>query len=100
MFRALCTAAEQGACMHKGPLKRVLKDEPRAFMSDRTAPTELLVLDIDNLSLPQMTFGVTSNNGGLTKLHVEHISNMILSGPRQMDLSLYAQQKSQGNGAW
>ena len=62
MFRALCTAAEQGACMHKGPLKRVLKDEPRAFMSDRTAPTELLVLDIDNLSLPQMTsFSTTTS---------------------------------------
>ena len=28
------------------------------------------------------------------------ISNIILSRPRQMDLSLYAQQKSQGNGAW
>ena len=49
LFRALSAAAEQGACMHKGPLKRSLKDEPRAFMSDRTAPTELLVLDIDGL---------------------------------------------------
>ena len=28
------------------------------------------------------------------------ISNIILSRARQMDISLYAQQKSQGNGAW
>jgi len=42
-------AAEQGHCMHKGPLKRPLIDESRALMSDRSAPTQLLVLDIDGL---------------------------------------------------
>ena len=49
LFRVITTAAQQGACMHKGPLKRALKGEPRAFMSDRSTPTELLVLDIDGL---------------------------------------------------
>ena len=49
LFRALCSAAANGMCMLKGPLKRPLVDEPRAFMSDRTAQTELLVLDIDGL---------------------------------------------------
>ncbi|HAI40193.1 MAG TPA: hypothetical protein DCM40_19920 [Maribacter sp.] len=49
LFRVITAAAQQGACMHKGPLKRALKDEPRAFMSDRSTPTELLVLDIDGL---------------------------------------------------
>jgi len=49
LFRALGAAAEAGACMLKGSLKRPLIDEPRAFMTDRTATTELLVLDIDGL---------------------------------------------------
>jgi len=60
LFRALCTAAENGACLHKGPLKRALNDEPRAFMSDRSATTELLVLDVDGLR--------TSNPGDLQAL--------------------------------
>ena len=49
LFRAMSDAAEQGHCMHKGPLKRPLIDESRALMSDRSAPTQLLVLDIDGL---------------------------------------------------
>ena len=49
LFRALCTAAEDGACMHKGPLKRPIVDESRAFLSDRAQATELLVIDIDGL---------------------------------------------------
>ena len=49
LFRVITAAAQQGACMHKGPLKRALTDEPRAFMSDRSAKTELLILDIDGL---------------------------------------------------
>tara|TARA_R100000541_G_scaffold142_3_gene515 strand:- start:7904 stop:10363 length:2460 start_codon:yes stop_codon:yes gene_type:complete len=60
LFRALCSAAADGACLHKGPLKRVLDDEPRAFMSDRSATTELLVLDVDGLR--------TSNPGDLQAL--------------------------------
>ena len=49
LFRALCSRAASGTCMLKGPLKRPLKNESRAGMSNRTAPTELLVLDIDGL---------------------------------------------------
>ena len=49
LFRVLCSQSAGGTCLHKGPLKRPLTNEPRAFMSDRSAPTELLVLDIDGL---------------------------------------------------
>ena len=49
LFRVLCSQSAGGTCLHKGNLKRPLNDEPRAFMSDRSAPTELLVLDIDGL---------------------------------------------------
>lgn len=49
LFRVLNVHSTDGACLHKGNLKRPLKNEPRAFMSDRSARTELLVLDIDGL---------------------------------------------------
>ena len=49
LYKLLTEQAEAGACLHKGGLKQPLQDEPRAFMSDRNATTELLVLDIDGL---------------------------------------------------
>ena len=79
LFDLIKNQSTQGHCLLKGSLKKELEDESRKGKTDRNAYSDLLVLDIDNLSLPQMAFGVTSNNGGLTKLHVEHISNMILS---------------------
>jgi len=52
LFEHLQTAAGAGACLHKGPLKTPLKNESRAFVADRLAPADLLVIDIDGLELP------------------------------------------------
>ena len=52
LFDYLQTAAAEGACLHKGPLKQPLKNESRAFVADRLAPADLLVIDIDGLNLP------------------------------------------------
>mgnify|MGYP003624653153 FL=1 len=60
LYKLLTTAADSGHCLHKGTLKRELTDEPRAFMADRAATTELLVLDVDGLR--------TSNPGDLQAL--------------------------------
>ena len=49
LFNYLQTAAADGACLHKGPLKSPIKNESRAFVADRLAGTDLLVLDIDGL---------------------------------------------------
>ena len=49
LFRVTTAAAKQGFCMLKGTLKRPLKNESRAFMSDRSEATQLLILDIDGL---------------------------------------------------
>jgi len=48
-YKLLKDHADKGDCLHKGLLKQKLQDEPRAFMSDRTTSTELLVLDVDGL---------------------------------------------------
>ena len=60
LYKLLTDQAASGACLHKGYLKRPLKDEPRAFMSERAKPTEILVLDVDGLH--------TSNPGDLQAL--------------------------------
>lgn len=49
LFTELTAAADAGMCLHKGLLKRPLKHEPRALMTDRVASTELLVLDFDDI---------------------------------------------------
>ncbi len=43
----------RGHCLLKGELKRTLKDESRAGKTDRIAYSNLLVLDIDGLILPE-----------------------------------------------
>ena len=50
LYKLLTDQAASGACLHKGSLKRPIKDESRAFMSERAKTTEMLVLDIDGLS--------------------------------------------------
>ena len=52
LLNELTKAASAGMCLHKGPLKRELNNEPRALMTDRVASTHLLVLDFDNIQLP------------------------------------------------
>ncbi len=52
LLKTLQTQAASGACLHKGLLKRPLKNESRAMMADRVASTELLVLDIDGIQMP------------------------------------------------
>ena len=60
LYKLLTDQAADGACLHKGYLKRPIKDESRAFMSERAKPTEMLVLDVDGLH--------TSNPGDLQSL--------------------------------
>jgi hypothetical protein len=52
LLKHLQTQASQGACLHKGLLKRPLENESRAMMADRVASTELLILDIDGIQMP------------------------------------------------
>ena len=51
-FECIQKQAAAGACMYKGLLKRKIKNESRAFLTDRIAQTELLVLDLDGIEFP------------------------------------------------
>ena len=92
LFDTLKVHAASGHCLIKGGLKKPLKNESRKGQSNRTAYSDLLVLDIDNLTLPQMPFGAAA----LTKLHVEHIANIIISElpPELHNVSFIAQASS------
>ena len=51
-YDALTTHAQLGHCLHKGVLKKKLKNSPRAGIADRNAPTDYIVFDLDGLHLP------------------------------------------------
>ena len=51
-YELLQTHAAAGHALHKGDLKKKLKNESRALMTDRTAATQLLVLDLDGVTFP------------------------------------------------
>ena len=51
-YELLQTHAAAGHALHKGDLKKKLKNESRALMTDRTASTQLLVLDLDGITFP------------------------------------------------
>ena len=51
-YELLQTHAAAGHALHKGDLKKKLKNESRALMTDRTAATQLLVLDLDGITFP------------------------------------------------
>ena len=51
-YELLQTQASRGNALHKGDLKKKLKNESRALMTDRAANTQLLVLDLDGIQFP------------------------------------------------
>ena len=92
MHDTIRSQAELGHCLLKGALKQPLVNESRKGKSNRNAYTDLLVLDIDGLRLPNIQF--TTQN--LTRVHIEHIANMIVSAlpPELHDVSYVAQASS------
>jgi len=51
-YDALTKHAAVGNCLHKGALKKKIKNSPRAGMADRNAPTDYIVFDLDGIQLP------------------------------------------------
>lgn len=66
---------EQGHCLLKGNLKEKLNKQSRKGKTDRTAYTELLVLDLDGVSLPSGLGRKT----GLTAEKLELLSEQLIS---------------------
>lgn len=84
--------SQLGHCLLKGDLKQPLVNESRKGKSNRNAYTDLLVLDIDGLRIPNTKF----SSNPLTSVHIEHIANMIISAlPDALhDVSFVAQASS------
>ena len=95
LAQSIRTQADLGHCLIKGPLKKPLQEESRKGKSDRNAYSDLLVLDIDGLTLPQMHSG----NTHLTAMHLEHIANIIVGElPEQLHNVSYIAQASASFG--
>lgn len=52
--KALKTAAQNGHCLLKGEAKQQIKKQRRVGLTDKNAPTDHIVIDIDGLALPNI----------------------------------------------
>ena len=83
-----------GHCMLKGPLKRDLVGESRAGHTNKTALSNLLVLDVDGVKLAK-----TLNTNKLTKADVQYLSNQIIGElPQELQNVSYIAQASSSLG--
>ena len=87
--------ANKGYCLLKGNLREPLVNESRAKKSDRTAYTQLLVLDIDKLVIPNTAIRQKNLNSG----DVQSIAEKILSQmPPEFQETSYIAQASASFG--
>jgi len=86
-FEHIQKQAAAGACMYKGLLKRKIKNESRAFLTDRIAQTDLLVMDLDGIEFP------LANKSTLNTHDIQTISEQFISymPPEFHDVSYVAQ---------
>ena len=87
LFEYIQKHAATGACMYKGLLKRKIKKESRAFLTDRIAQTELLVLDLDGVDFPLVSKS-TLNTHDIQTISEQFISYL---PPEFHDVSYIAQ---------
>lgn len=72
--RLLVDHGNSGHCMLKGKLKRSIENESRAGKTDRVAYSNLLVLDIDGVVLPQWSRPL----GKLTQTDVTNLAKLVM----------------------
>ena len=77
-------AGKLGQCLLKGPLTQPLVNESRRGKSDRTAPTQLLVLDIDGIKLPKAPLFGTKLLAKDIEVIAEQIINELPNGLRNV----------------
>ena len=83
-----------GHCMLKGDLKRDLIGESRAGHTNRTALSNLLVLDVDGVILPRPL-----NTNKLSSADVQYLSNQIIGElPQELQNVSYIAQASSSLG--
>ena len=87
-FELLKKYSTQGAALHKGLLKRKLKNESRAMLTDRAAQTDLLVMDLDGIEFP-----ISSTKSTLSEFDIQTIAEQFVTylPPEFQDVSYIAQ---------
>jgi hypothetical protein len=87
-FDLLKKYSQQGAALHKGLLKKKLKNESRAMMTDRAAQTELLVLDLDGIEFP-----ISATKSTLSEFDIQTIAEQFITylPPEFQNVSYIAQ---------
>jgi hypothetical protein len=87
-YELLIKYAKSGAALHKGLLKKKLKNESRAMMTDRVAQTDLLVLDLDGVEFP-----IASSKSTLNTFDIQTIAEQFVTylPPEFQDVSYIAQ---------
>ena len=68
--------SSKGACLLKGPLKRTLQNESRAGKTDRIAYSNLLVLDIDGLTLSSNNQPLKYTQNDVSRMAAEVLSQL------------------------
>lgn len=87
--------AADGHCLLKGSLQRPIIDESRAGKTDKTASTNMLVLDFDGIKLPAIYRG----SGKLTSVDVASIAQQLVAMmPVEMHNVSYIAQASASLG--
>ena len=88
LYDYLIKYAKSGAALHKGLLKKKLKNESRAMMTDRVAKTDLLVLDLDGVEFP-----IASSKSTLNTFDIQTIAEQFVTymPPEFQDVSYIAQ---------
>lgn len=81
----------QGHCLLKGPLKKPAVNESRAGLGDKIAYSDLLVLDVDNLSVPKGFIATPMTSADIKRLAEFILPNL---GPGFTDTSYVAQASS------
>ena len=87
-FSLLTHYASRGVALHKGLLKKKLKNESRAMMTDRIAQTNLLVMDLDGVEFP-----ISSTKSTLNTFDIQTIAEQFVTylPPEFQDVSYIAQ---------
>ena len=87
-FELLKRYSLQGAALYKGLLKKKLKNESRAMMTDQVAQTELLVLDLDGIEFP-----ISASKSTLSQFDIQLIAEQFVTylPPEFEDVSYIAQ---------
>ena len=94
LYELLKDKAADGECLLKGSLKRPLINESRAGKTNRTAYSDLLILDIDSLKLPGWFFSQQQTSNDVARAAEQIVRQL----PRELHNASYVAHASSSFG--